>query len=495
MSRHLIEKQYELNDRFSRQSLQHYLQQVVIASDPEPKRFGEIAEEWQRRDIIAPKVKAMHWLAGIDKTYTGPTKFLDILPRGHDKSSLEGRLMTWLLCYSTVPISGYLIACDAKQAGLILDAMLAEAKLNPWIHRKLKFIKNTVTGPAGTIEALPADDKGSYGLRGNVFIFDEFTHWPNDRMWSAVMSGAHKRYRSLSIVISNAGLLDTWQDEVRKTAKHDPDWHVFEAPEHTTLASWLTKEKVDQSRRVLIPSEAARVLDNVWIDPVSEADYLRRYEIQQCCDKQRERSTRYDPNYTYLLSWDYGRVNDRSVGVVGHLDEQGTVVIDAMDVFAGNHNRPITIDQVEKWIEEMVEFYNVERLIFDPYQMEGTIQKWDGRKRVTRHTGRQGASNMEIAMILRERIVNKRIVWYPGCGDLLVEDGRTETLEQELAALRVKRTSYGFRFDHDNNKHDDRAVALGMLALYASEHPAKLDTLNEPGLNIEVASPKLWGLR
>ena len=488
-----LQKQGEMVARLSEISILHYLQHVVIASDPEPKRFGACAEWWQREKIIAPKVGALEWIAGMRPDYEGPVSFMDILPRGHDKSSLEGRLVNWLLAFAKKPITGYLIAADLDQASLIIEAQQAEAKLNPWLNERLSFVKRKITGPAGTVEALPADAGSTYGLRGNVFIFDEVTHWPNDLMWKAAMSGRHKK-DSIAIVISNAGLKDSWQDHVRRTVKQRPSWHVFEAPEGKQLASWMNAKMVEDVRATLPPSEADRVLGNRWIDPVEEADYLRRDEVEKCVDRTLVRSVKRDPKYKYVLSWDYGRVNDRSVGVVGHLDENNRCVIDVMDVFAGSKQRPIDIETVEAWIEEQEKRFHLKAMVFDPHQMEGTIQAWERKgKTVIRHTGRQGAANMEIAMILRSRIVNGLLVWYPGCGDLLIDGGSTETLADELAGLRVKRMPYGFRFDHETDMHDDRAVALGMLALYVSEYASITPMLNLPKIVIPQFKQNFWG--
>ena len=45
-----------------------------------------------------------------------------------------------------------------------------------------------------------------------------------------------------------------------------------------------------------------------------------------------------------------------------------------------------------------------------------------------------------------------------------------DTLEQELKDLVLKpNMNYGYRFDHIASKHDDRAVAIGMGALYLAK--------------------------
>ena len=42
-----------------------------------------------------------------------------------------------------------------------------------------------------------------------------------------------------------------------------------------------------------------------------------------------------------------------------------------------------------------------------------------------------------------------------------------EALERELVGLNVVQRGYGWRIDHSSGGHDDRAMALGMMAMEA----------------------------
>jgi hypothetical protein len=185
-----VSAQYALNDRMSRTGgLGYFLDAVLIASSPTPLRFGASADPWQR-ELIAPKIPAIHAVAGYAPGYLGPRSFLGILPRGHDKSSLEGRIANFLLTYSRTAILGYIVAADKDQGRLIVDAMRAEAEINPWFGRHLKFSKYEVSGPAGRFEVVPADAGSAFGFRGNVYILDEVTHWKagvGQQVWEAVV--------------------------------------------------------------------------------------------------------------------------------------------------------------------------------------------------------------------------------------------------------------------------------------------------------------------
>jgi hypothetical protein len=69
---------------------------------------------------------------------------------------------------------------------------------------------------------------------------------------------------------------------------------------------------------------------------------------------------------------------------------------------------------------------------------------------------------------LRTLITNKRIKFSPTAG--LHRDGTS--LSDELKRLIIKQVQTWYRFDHEINEHDDRAVAVGMAAMEA--------TLNSP---------------
>ena len=480
-----VELAKKLRWDLSAQSLRYFLSSVTIASSPAPARFGEIAEPWQH-ELIEPKIPAIEHLAGKNPGYSGPLQFMSILARGHDKSSLEGRLATYLLLFSNVQIKGYIFASDADQGQLILQAMEDEAQLTPRYRDQLKFRRDHVLGPSGFIEVLPADSGSAFGLRGNLFVADEFTHWKNDRLWRAVYTGTEKVNPSLVIVLSNAGILDTWQHNIFLEAQSSPAWRVFYR--EGQLASWMSREKIEEKSKLLPPFERDRLFNNKWIDPAAEADYLRTEEIMLCIElsKHLNLAPRFVASHAvnnYIGSVDYGPRRDRTALCILHQDGEKRVVVDRLDVWQGSPEAPTSIDRVEKWILQQNEKFRPALWVIDPYQMEGSIQDMERRGiPVERFDPRGGAGNYALAQLLRRLIVEGRLVWYPAAGNLSLPDGKTETLMDELRHLRVKKMPYGFRFDHENQKHDDRAVAIAMAALRAEEFPLQPRVLELPKL-------------
>jgi hypothetical protein len=323
---------------------------------------------------------------------------------------------------------------------------------------------------------IPADVGSAYGLRGNLYICDEITNWPDrgQQMWTAVITGREKIPGTLLCVLSNAGLLDSWQHQVRMTKDNDPDWVIFER--QGQLASWMNRERVDKLKEVIPPSEAARLYDNEWIDPATEHDYLRRPEIKACVEEARKqglliRLRREVDVGNYVAAIDYGPKRDRTALCVVHLDDQRRCIVDRLDVWQGSPERPVSIEKVEAWVKDIHGTFRPVLWVIDPYNLEGTLQ-WMDRQHypVERFASRGGAGNFQLAQHLRSIIVNKQLLWYPSAGELMVTKyGKTmvETFEDELAALRVKKMPYGYRFDHEQQKHDDRAVCVGMAAMRA----------------------------
>jgi hypothetical protein len=467
----------EIAFRRAKEGLRYYLQSVVINAQPNPRRFGDCAEPWQR-ELIGPKVGAFEYLAGLRDSYDGPMSFFDVLARGHDKSSLEGRFATWLLLASRRTIHGYIVAADRDQGRLILQAIEDELRLNPWVASRVKVMKDTVTGPAGDVTVLPADAASAYGLRGNFYVCDEVTHWKNQKMWTAIMSGRQKVNPSVLCVLSNAGLEGSWQHEVFRTVQARARWATFYRKGF--LAGWVDHAELKNMMELLPPSEADRLYGNLWIDPAAEHNYLRKAEVDACeTPLLKYRPVRQAGVDNYIATLDYGPKRDRSVGCVMHMNRGRVAEIDRMDVWQGRQfdTKEVPVQVIEDWIDTVQRNFNPRLWVADPYQMLGTIQKMEARGlRVERYAARGGAGNFEMAQALRSEVVAGRLAWYPGCGTIEAVDRVTgqvveETLNTELRKLVVKKMPYGYRFDHERQMHDDRAVAIAMGLVRIADFP------------------------
>jgi hypothetical protein len=286
---------------------------------------------------------------------------------------------------------------------------------------------------------------------------DEVTHWKNDKLWTAVVSGRQKVPGSLLVCITNAGVLGSWQHEILwNTANRDTkNWRVYYRRGH--LASWITEESLAQTRALLPAIAAKRVLDNEWVDPAEESGYLSAGEVDACIRSSRATVPK---GAQVIGAVDYGATNDRTAKAEVWQDKDGVIQVSDLTVAQGSPGRPVPVERVEEWIRGM---RHCKKIFVDPHQMEGTIQKFEALGYpIERVQFRGGSFNCDIATNLRTLILGQRIQWSP-------EQGLD--FAGELKGLVTKITPHGYRFDHKSGRHDDQAFAVAVAALESVKRP------------------------
>lgn len=467
----LLRNAYEAADLESSRGVPEYLRHVVIDSKPEPRLFRDVAEPWQWALIarIAPAVEAA---AGVFRgaPYGGPRSFWLTMPKGHDKTTLIGRMLNWALAYARTPsFNAYAAAVDKEQAALLSEAMATEASLNPWLGRHLKFGNWKVDG-RGTLKILASDSHSAQGSKPDFLVMDEVTLWKDEDFFDALVSGTTKRKGMVTLVITNAGWLHTWQRrKFEEVAAQPKRWWHYEAPGR--IASWMDPAEIEANRRLILPAEARRLYDNQWVDPAEGAGFVTREDVIACGRLGKDLGLlakyRGEGRGGYVASIDYGPVRDRTVMAVMHHDRaRDLVVVDRMDVLQGSRKNRVPIAAVEAWLDQVMQAFPLDCVVIDPYQMESTIQKYRNKVVVEPFEPRGGKANYELAQTLRSLVANHKIAWYPGCGDVETPRG-PHTLADEFCELIVRNLAYGYRIDHPPGKHDDRVVCLGMGAVAA----------------------------
>jgi hypothetical protein len=465
---------YEVAHRASSESFRGFLESVVIDSRPRPKMFWPGSDDWQKElaDTITPSIQYVGGLGPMPDV----TRFFWVLPRGHDKTTSIGRALNWVLAYGRKSIRASVAAADKDQANLITESMRIEANLNPWLKNRLNFAHGKVHGQRNSrLEVHSSDVAGTWGLNEDLYVLDEITWWKNDKLWIPLLSAFAKRKGVVVLIISNAGEIGSWQENVWKEASSDPtNWKTWSAPTFRCLASWVPVQQREADRRMFPPAMSRRVFDNVWIDPAEVGGYLTMDEAKACEDSTLPLfHSRPRPGLRYYAGIDYGPKKDRTVLTIVHEDEaEGRIVVDRMDVWQGKPTAPVPIADVERWIEEVANEYHAD-IVCDPYQLESTVQKFEMYRTIERFEARGGKSNYELAECLRSLVINKQLAWHPDCGRLQLSDGSSESFADELHHVVTKKTMYGYRIENPAGRHDDRAVAVGMAALHLLRDPAK----------------------
>lgn len=312
-----IRGQHELAESDSERSLKLYLQHVVIDARPEPMAWGLCWEPWQCEKIVAPLVPALEFVAGMRPEYSGPRVFIYVLPKGHDKTGLIGRLANGVMAFAKRPTRGTAAASTKEQAGFLLDSMKAEARLNPWIDKRLDTQRDVIHGLASgsTIKVISADADHSSGLKSDLYILDELTFWPDKELFDTLFSHYAKRPGSVFVIITNAGMRGSWQHEFVEKAKADPAvHHVYEAPERQTLASWISQADIAAMCEHISPNRIKRVIWNMWVD-ATETPLLPYDLIKTCHSSETLWKNGVAPNGSrpeLFIGFDVGRTKHRS---------------------------------------------------------------------------------------------------------------------------------------------------------------------------------------
>lgn len=490
-----------LADFESREGYLQFLKHITVNSQPEPKPFRIIGEQWQW-DREAVRAQALDALAGLNPGYHGIKSFWSGCAKGNDKSTGVARRLLWLLGYSKRPLQLYICSGKEEQAAVVTAAMKMQLDVNPWLAKRVQVSDLTGKGESGSeLTVLPMKAATGQGIFPDYIVADELTHWQYEegrKFWNFVIGSIGKRPSCVFEVLTNAGHIGSWQwdvrNQVKELASQRKYWHFFEQPARSRLASWMDAEAVERDGKLMDPGEKRRLLLNEWIDPGEERGYLTLAEAEACIIPDGREQTHGRRGERYYFVVDYGGVSDRcALGILHPVRGTDRIVVDRLDCWQGSHDGRITIDKdistgrsVEEWLDvSYVNFPNA-TLIFDPYQMESLAQKYERKgRRVLRFEYRGGKNNYQMAQLLKNYVQNRKIGWSPEAGRL--EGAEDDTFAKELARLVKKPMAYGYRFDHESGRHDDRSTAIGCgLVTIVPEMPALstgpkvVDKLSQP---------------
>ncbi len=301
----------------SSRSLTQYLGNVVIDSRPNPCRWSDVWEGWQG-DIAAQVVPAIEQACGMRSDYSGPTRFLYVLPRGHDKTGLIGRIANGALAFSRRKIRIAVAASVKDQARLLAKSMDDEQDHNPWLKQRIETYRNEIRSKitGSTQEVLSSDDGAASGRKDDIVILDEWTFWEDRELFDVLLSGVEKRPGSVFIIITNAGMRGSWQHKFLNDVRHDLSWLLYQSPVGKQLASWMDHAAIERLKSRLRPGFARRVIDNEWID-ATETPLLRESAIRACFGSCLWSPTTWradeNRNADLCVGVDFGRTVNRTV--------------------------------------------------------------------------------------------------------------------------------------------------------------------------------------
>lgn len=456
--------------------------------------FKDAMSPLQRKDFEAID-PALAWTAGASRVMEGKEVPYPVPPcvrfyfqrsRGYSKTSDRAMDILWLLSFGKKATDGIVVAEDKDQASLVVVQARKIVALNPWIANYVEIsdsnnrIINKSTG--AFIKTLSRDKNSSWGLTCDFLMCDEWTHWSQEEFWESIFSSFAKKEK-LMIVSCNAGEGQDWKWRNMKHFESSPQWY-FSAPDG--YAPWYSEANIAEQQATLDPFTFNRVWLNRWQEDGSQ--FLMKHTIEACVDPELEpRDGPEDDVENYIISFDYGEIKDRAVGVVAHWkydfeNQVDEVVVDRMDVFEPtlSPQGSVQLKDVQDWLETMYTKFSANNrnvyFVLDRYQLLQILQYLKTicpPENIAEFEFASGNGNFEMSKLLQQRVISKRVKWYKGCGEIFMEDGQVfrprgsmipDDLNSELVELvKVDRPNGKWRFDHPRWGHDDRAFALGAV--------------------------------
>jgi phage terminase large subunit-like protein len=436
------------------------------------RRWGEAAEPFQIEDVRA--------MLSPDP----PNNFLT-RARGSSKTA-DCALVANALMLAEAPLGSKLVvlAADVDQGRIFLDFMRGFAERTRMLREKLVFTQTSAYAPATNVRlTVMASDAASIWGLGPYFAFcDEVAQWPDtaraQRTFDALATSTFKRNGRLA-VITTAGDPAHWSYKLWEHAGQDPAWRRHDVP---GPSPWMSAEALAAEERRLPAFLFARLFGNEWTgddDRLTTLHDLRaRAVISQPLPPMAGNQ--------YFIGLDLSQTRDNTVAVVGHGERaiEGVgqigkthVVVDAVRVWHGSPDQPISLDEVEVEVVQLAREYRGAKIVLDNWQgaqLAERLQKVH-RQRVEARQFTEALA-MRVASTLVELFRNKAVS--------LLDD--PEFID-ELAHVRlVDAGQRGFRLAHDSNRHDDHAVALGLMAIEALR-PRTLD----PSVSRVLSGPSL----
>ena len=425
----------------------------MVAEDG--RRWGDAATDWQwacARELLDPMAAPFRW---------------ESRPRGGSKTSdVAGIVLTAMVCLLRPGAMCDAYAAGKDQARLLVDSLNGFVQRTPGLGDLVAVDQYRVRTKAGVVlEVMSADLATAYGRRPSFAVVDELCQWPATPgargLWEAIVSSLPKVAGARLAVITTAGAPAHWSRKVRDGALVSPSWSVAEIP---GPLPWVSASVLAEQRRLLSDSGFARFMLNEWTAPddslVSPDDLAAAVTL----------SGPQEPKVgvPYVAALDVGLTNDRTVAVVCHSEplsdgrDGHRVVLDRMQVWAGSRSAPVRLGEVEEWLLQAHRLYSGARLVADPWQAVGLLQRLAGAGMQVEEFTFSAQSVGRVASELMRALRDRRLA--------LPDD---EALLAELGSVRLRESSAGVvRLDHDASGHDDMATALGLAVLTLSQQPA-----------------------
>jgi hypothetical protein len=277
---------------------------------PSGDTWGSVATDWQWSDVR--KI--------LDQSADAAPYHYLTRPRGGSKTTdLAGVAVAALLTQLPPGSRSYAVASDRDQGRLIVDSVQGFREQTPGLAGALSVdsFKVTSTKSRASLEVLAADSASAWGLRPHLLVVDEIAQWKStrepQRLWEALHSATGKQPGARMVVCTSSGDPAHWSYRVLEHARASVRWRTSEVP---GPLPWATEEFLAEQRGLLPDWQYVRLHLNDWM--ASDDRLVDLGNLRACVTLDGPLVAK--PGTKYVIAVDVGLKNDRSVGVVAHLE-------------------------------------------------------------------------------------------------------------------------------------------------------------------------------
>ena len=478
-----------------------FAEAMTVVTSSGPQRFGTIMAPFQREffQALAPSLIAV--AAGEPPPVP---RYWCERSKGASKDSDLAVALLWLLSFSSRPLRIQVAANDQEQADeirLVIKHMLRlDGELNELISGLIDVqrdrIINTATDSAAQI--LTRDSRGGHGSRPDVLVCNELTHISDEEFASTCFDNLDKMPAGLGIIATNAGFGGSWQEKWKAIATSSHRWHV---QEYRQPAPWISPTDLAESKKRNSASRFNRLWAGEWVS--SGGDAIDRDAIQAAITLPGPTFVP-EPGWAYVAGVDLGITRDASAIIVlarhvGHYEESaaapvqltgrerilidlglmneptpaadglyvpgsGRIKLIAAQVFFPERSkaRKVEITAIEAALLAFHRTFDLSNVLCDPWQAALLIERLTAANIPAAPLDFTGPNLRAMAQQTLDAFSERQVALY-----------RDDVLLADLAALRIKETSYGYRLDSKRGQsegtgHADAATAFS-IALVAAK--------------------------
>ncbi len=378
------------------------------------------------------------------------------VPKKNGKSTMASAVALYSL-FTEMNGEVYGAAGDKDQAKIIFQMTKRAIERNPILLDSVKIYKDEIVVPStnSVYRVLSADAPTAHGLNPSCVIFDELWNQPNRDLYDA-LTQSPVRKEPLSFIVTYAGpdqtslLYELYQMGMQK---RDPKMFFFWSEDN--LASWVTKDYLEQQRMRLPAGVYQRLHENKWVQ--GENAFITRSAVEACKDYTLKPQLNGRENIKYYLAVDLGLVRDRTVLTICHKDRNNNLIyLDVIKTYQGSKKNPVLISDIENDIIWANNNFNIRKAILDIWQMKNSAQKLKRMGVRIEEFTFTSSTIQKLSQNLFYLFHNSLIRIFP-----------YKLLEDELLSLNAEEKSYGWRLDHKSGGYSDHVISLGMSSMFA----------------------------